>query len=158
MIRSRRNMSPEYLDKQNLGQSIRNYFRSRRLFCHFRRQRLHCVVESQRACLIGLHQNKARQQLSDWLQAGVIEAQRPTDDSCRCAATPIKSHVTVGLSPDLAEGPPRTCSWAVAQNDRSPLSQQKAISTREGNRLGNAFDTQPAVAARKHGEVCQICG
>jgi len=33
-FRSRRDMRPEYLDKQNLGQPIRDYFRSRRLFCH----------------------------------------------------------------------------------------------------------------------------
>jgi hypothetical protein len=58
----------------------------------------------------------------------------------------------------VAETPPRTCSWAVAQNNRSPPGQQKAITTGEGNRLRNPFHTQPAVAARKHGEVRQICG
>src|ERR1700722_11372596 len=68
------------------------------------------------------------------------------------------SDITVGFGPDLAETPPRTCSWAVAQNNRSPPGQQKAITTGEGNRLRNAFHTQPAVAARKHGEVRQICG
>src|SRR6266699_3573926 len=67
------------------------------------------------------------------------------------------SDITVGPGPDLAETPPRTCSRAVAQNNRSPPSQQKAITTGEGNRLRNSFNTQPAVAARKHGEVRQIC-
>src|SRR5579872_6250307 len=66
--------------------------------------------------------------------------------------------VAVGFGPDLAESPPRTCSRAVAQNNRSPPGQQKAITTGEGNRLRNPFDTQPAVAARKHGEVRQIRG
>ena len=60
-FRSRRDMRPEYLDKQNLGQPSRDDFGSRRLFCHFRSKRLHCVVKSKRACLIGLHQNEARQ-------------------------------------------------------------------------------------------------
>src|ERR1022692_182856 len=68
------------------------------------------------------------------------------------------SDITVGFGPDLAETPPWTCSWAVAQNNRSPPGQQKAITTGEGNRLRNPFHTQPAVAARKHGEVSQICG
>src|ERR1700723_4771601 len=68
------------------------------------------------------------------------------------------SDIVVGLGPDLAETPPRTCSRAVAQNNRSPPGQQKAITTSEGNRLRHAFHTQPAVAARKHGEVRQICG
>src|SRR6202048_4113363 len=68
------------------------------------------------------------------------------------------SDITLGFGPDLAETPPRTCSWAVAQNNRSPPGQQKAITTGEGNRLRNPFHTQPAVAARKHGEVRQICG
>src|SRR5260221_7857125 len=68
------------------------------------------------------------------------------------------SDITVGFGPDLAETPPRTCSRAVAQNNRSPPGQQKAITTGEGNRLRNPFHTQPAVAARKHGEVRQICG
>ena len=58
---SRRDMRPEHLDKQNLGQSSRDDFRSRHLFCHFRSERLHCVVKSKRAGLIGLHQNEARQ-------------------------------------------------------------------------------------------------
>src|ERR1017187_2875705 len=62
------------------------------------------------------------------------------------------SDITVGFGPDLAETPPWTCSWAVAQNNRSPPGQQKAITTGEGNRLRNPFHTQPAVAARKHGE------
>src|SRR5258708_39181854 len=68
------------------------------------------------------------------------------------------SDITVGLGRDLAETPPRTCSRAVAQNNRSPPGQQKAITTGEGNRLRNPFHTQPAVAARKHGKVRQICG
>src|SRR5258708_36631216 len=68
------------------------------------------------------------------------------------------SDIPVGFGPDLAETPLRTCSRAVAQNNRSPLSQQKAIATGQGNRLRNPFHTQPAVAARKHGEGCQICG
>src|ERR1700731_5076161 len=67
------------------------------------------------------------------------------------------SDITVGFGPDLAETPPRTCSRTVAQNNRRPLSQQKAITTCERNRLRNPFNTQPAVAARKHGEVRQIC-
>src|ERR1700729_2422456 len=67
------------------------------------------------------------------------------------------SDITVGFGPDLAETPPWTGSWAVAQNNRSPPGQQKAITTGEGNRLRNRFNTQPAVAARKHGEVRQIC-
>src|SRR6202521_3270115 len=66
--------------------------------------------------------------------------------------------IVVGFGPDLAETPPRTCSRAVAQNNRSPPGKQKAITTGEGNRLRNPFHTQPAVAARKHGEVRQICG
>src|SRR5580704_16574606 len=33
-FRSRRDMRPEYLDKQNLGQPTRDDFRSRRLFFH----------------------------------------------------------------------------------------------------------------------------
>src|ERR1700731_2529055 len=68
------------------------------------------------------------------------------------------SDIAVGFGPDLAETPPRTCSRAVAQNNRSPPGKQKAITTGEGNRLRNPFHTQPAVAARKHGEVRQICG
>src|SRR5882762_3326784 len=68
------------------------------------------------------------------------------------------SDIVVGFGTDLAETPPRTCSRAVAQNDRSPLGQQKAITTGERNRLRNPVHTQPAVAARKHGEVRQICG
>src|SRR3981081_3767342 len=68
------------------------------------------------------------------------------------------SDIPVGFGPDLAETPLRTCSRAVAQNNRSPLSQQKAIATGEGNRLRNPFHTQPAVAARKHSEVRQIRG
>src|SRR3984893_18579733 len=68
------------------------------------------------------------------------------------------SDIVVGLDPDLAETPPRTCSRAVAQNNRSPPGQQKAITTGEGNRLRNPSHTQPAVAARNHGEVRQICG
>src|SRR5258707_7160658 len=68
------------------------------------------------------------------------------------------SDITVGLGRDLAETPPRTCSRAIAQNNRSPPSHQKAITTGERNRLRNPFHTQPAVAARKHGEVRQICG
>src|ERR1700678_851046 len=68
------------------------------------------------------------------------------------------SDIVVGLGPDLAETPPRTCSRAVAQNDQSPPGEQKAIPTGEGNRLRNPFHTQPAVAARKHDEVRQICG
>src|SRR5579872_5380041 len=66
--------------------------------------------------------------------------------------------VAVGFGPDLAESPLRTCSRAVAQNNRSPAGEQKAVTTGEGNRLRNPFHTQPAVAARKHGEVRQICG
>src|SRR5437868_6477949 len=65
--------------------------------------------------------------------------------------------IVVGFGPDLAETPPRTCSRAVAQNNRSPPGKQKAITTGEGNRLRSPFHTQPAVAARKHGEVRQIC-
>src|ERR1700730_16862166 len=68
------------------------------------------------------------------------------------------SDIAVGLGRDLAETPPRTCLRAVAQNNRSPPGQQKAITTGEGNRLRNPFHTQPAVAVRKHGEVRQICG
>src|ERR1700687_3646190 len=68
------------------------------------------------------------------------------------------SDIAFGFGPDLAETPPRTCSRAVAQNNRSPPGKQKAITTGEGNRLRNPFHTQPAVAARKHGEVGQICG
>src|ERR1700730_9863039 len=68
------------------------------------------------------------------------------------------SDIAVGLGPDLAESPPRTCSRAVAQNNRSPPGQQKAIATGEGNRIRNPFHTQPAVAARQHGEVRLICG
>jgi hypothetical protein len=56
-----RDMRSQQLDHQNLGQPSRDDFRSGRLFCHFRCQGLHCVVKSQRACLIGLHQNEARQ-------------------------------------------------------------------------------------------------
>src|SRR6202022_5187455 len=96
--------------------------------------------------------------LSDWLQAGAIETQGPTDDCRRCATTSTMSDITVGPGPDLAETPPRTCSRAVAQNNRSPPGQQKAITTGEGNRLRSSFHTQPAVAARKHGEMRQICG
>src|ERR1035441_10675760 len=70
----------------------------------------------------------------------------------------IMSDIVVGFGPDLSETPPRTCARAGAQNDRSPPGQQKAITTGEGNRLRNPFHTQPAVAARKHGEVRQICG
>src|SRR5579863_9243713 len=68
------------------------------------------------------------------------------------------SDIAVGPGRDLAETPPRTCSRAVAQNNRSPPGQQKAITTGEGNRLRNPFHTQPAVAARKHRKVRQICG
>src|SRR5258708_2239515 len=87
----------------------------------------------------------------------MIKTQGPTDDYRRCATTSTKSDIAVGPGPDLAETPPRTCPRAVAQNNRSPLSQQKAITTGEGNRLRNPFNTQPAVAARKHGKVRQIC-
>src|SRR6202035_2717744 len=90
--------------------------------------------------------------------AGAIETEGPTDDCRRCATTSIMSDIVVGPSPDLAETPPRTCSRAVAQNNRSPPGQQKAITTGERNRLRNPFHIQPAVAARKHGEVRQICG
>src|ERR1700674_1795597 len=68
------------------------------------------------------------------------------------------SDIAVGPGPDFAETPLRTCPRAVAQNNRSPLSQQKTITTGEGNRLRNPFHTQPAINARKHGEVRQICG
>ena len=114
-------------------------------------------MKSKRACLIGLHQDEARQQLSDRLKAGAIKTQGPTDDCRRCATTSTKNDIAVGPGPDLAESPPRTCSRAVVQNNRSPLRQQKAITTGEGNRLRNPFNTQPAIAARKHGEVRQIC-
>src|SRR5579863_1180406 len=66
--------------------------------------------------------------------------------------------IAVGPGRDLAEAPPRTCSRAVAQNNRSPPGQQNAIATGEGNRLRNPFHAQPAVAARKHREVRQIRG
>src|SRR4029077_14660736 len=92
------------------------------------------------------------------LQAGAIETQGPADDCRRCATTSIMSDVAVGPGRDLAETPPRTCWRAVAQNNRSPPGQQNAITTGEGNRLRHPFHTQPAVAARKHGEVRQICG
>src|SRR5258708_40160477 len=87
----------------------------------------------------------------------MIKTQGTTDDCRRCATTSIKSDIAVSPGPDLAETPLRTCPRAVAQNNRSPLSQQKAITTGEGDRLRNPFNTQPAVAARKHGEVSQIC-
>src|SRR5260370_17883404 len=67
------------------------------------------------------------------------------------------SYITVGFGPDPGETPPRACSRAVAQNKTTTPGQQKAITTGEGNRLRNPFHTQPAVAARKHGEVRQIC-
>src|ERR1700687_2193180 len=67
------------------------------------------------------------------------------------------SDIAVGFGPDLAETPRRTCPRAVAQNNRGTPGQHKAITTGEGNRLRNPFHTQPAVAARKHGEVRQIC-
>src|ERR1700676_5291743 len=107
--------------------------------------------------MLGLNQNEARHYLSDRLQAGAIETEGPTDDCRRCATTSIMSDIAVGFGPDLAETPPRTCSRAVTQNNRSPPGKQKAITTGEGNRLRNPFHTQPAVAARKHGEVRQIC-
>src|ERR1700674_1941181 len=67
------------------------------------------------------------------------------------------SDIAVGFGPDLAETPPRTCSRAIAHDDRSVAGQQEAVATGEGNRVPNAFDTEPAVTARHHGEVRQIC-
>src|SRR5580698_7582638 len=68
------------------------------------------------------------------------------------------SDIAVGPGPDLAETPFRACPRAVTQNNRSSPGQQKAIATGQGNRLRKPFHTQPAVAARKHSEVRQICG
>jgi hypothetical protein len=55
-------------------------------------------------------------------------------------------------------GGPKAGAPRFAQNNRSPPGQQNAIATGQGNRLGSPFHIQPAVAARKHGEVRQICG
>src|SRR5579862_5827297 len=66
--------------------------------------------------------------------------------------------IAVGFGPDLAESPLRTCSRTVAHNNRRPPGEQKAVATGEGNWLRNPFHTQPAVAARQHGKVRQICG
>ena len=66
--------------------------------------------------------------------------------------------IAVSPGPNLAKAPPRTGSRAVAQNNRSPPSQQKAITTGEWDRLLDPFHAQPAVSAREHSEVRQICG
>src|SRR5262249_7145232 len=76
----------------------------------------------------------------------------------RCATASVMSDIAVVPGRDLAKTAPRTCSRAVAQNNRSPPGQQNAIATSEGNRLRNPFHTQPAVTARKHRKVRQICG
>src|ERR1700722_1008710 len=68
------------------------------------------------------------------------------------------SDITVGFSGDFAEGCSWTCSRAIAHDDRSVAGQQEAVATGEGNRVRNAFDTEPAIAARQHDEVRQICG
>jgi hypothetical protein len=74
--------------------------------------------------------------------------------SCDRAAENVDS-LCPGVS--VTDSPPLGCI-SVAQNKRSPPGQQNAITTGEGNRLRNPFHTQPAVAARKHGEVAKSVG
>jgi hypothetical protein len=47
---------------------------------------------------------------------------------------------------------------AVAQHKGRSPGQKKAIATGEGNWLWSSFHTEPAVAAREHGEVRQVGG
>ena len=58
----------------------------------------------------------------------------------------------------LTESRFRRCARAIAHHDRSVTGQQDEVTTGEWNRLRHAFDIEPAVAARQHGEVRQICG
>ena len=66
------------------------------------------------------------------------------------------SDVAPGPGRDLTETPLWGCSRAIAHDDRRVTGQQYAITAGEWNRFRNALDIEPAIAARKHGEVGQI--
>jgi hypothetical protein len=59
---------------------------------------------------------------------------------------------------DFTETLHGACLQAVAQDKGRSPGQKKAIATCERNWLWSSFHTEPAVAAREHGEVRQVCG
>ena len=68
------------------------------------------------------------------------------------------SYVALRSGSDLTEGRFRRCSRAIAHDDRSVTGKQDEITTGKRNRLRDAFNIEPAIAAREHGEVRQLLG
>ena len=117
---------------------------------------MHSSVQSQRARLVGPDEDKARQQLTQRLQADRIKTEKTGNDGGGCATASVMDHIAVGAR-DFAK---TFCpgAWRVAQGVSAARRDEETVSAGKRKKIGHALHFQPAIAARDHAEMCQFGG